>query len=434
MRKYSKPKVVFTGLGPICSLGIGKIPLWKNLLRGNTNIVKDSFKAQEEIVHSYYVHKMQNFKLTDFGIPFEKIDAIDQWKNGDKVRDLELFLLSIKLAIDDSDFKYHTESNNIGLVLAAESPGHGEFFLKFIKHSLASKNYKISNHEAYLDFYKNFKSTGYDLQSFMTLFHIAKLFDFHGCSVFLNNACASGLYAIDYASALIETGRCDVVVVAAVDSPNIFKSFWFNELGVSPEDGLIKPFDKNGNGFILGEGGAAVVLENKKCAVARGAHMYGEYLGGGFNQEGWKVSFPRIKDDYYKRAISRSLTRSRIKASDIDLIVPHGVGSKIYDSYEIESLCQVFPDVKNRPQITALKPYFGHLLGGSTMIETAVLLLMLENQIILPTLNSFSISSGIESMICLNMKKNCGLNNVLKTCTAFAGFNSSIVIQKIANY
>ncbi len=430
-------EVVFTGIGPICSLGFGKDPVWKKLLSAETNIVKDTFKSRGEEIHSYSLHKLPSYDLSSFNIDPAAIDSIEEWKSGDKVKDIDLFLIAIKLALEDSKLAYSFESNDIGLVLAAESPGHGEFFIKFIEHSLkCSSLNNISNPPSsfYADFYNNFKRTGYDLQSFMTTFHIAKSFNFHGFSVILNNACASGLYAIDYASALIETGRCDVVVVAAVDSPNIFKSLWFSELGISPHDDIIRPFDDCGQGFILGEGGAALVLESKEHALARGASIYGEYLGGGFNIEGWKVSLPRVNEEFYVEAIRDSIANSRINASEIDLVVPHGVGTRIYDNYEARSLNQVFSKFKKNFLATALKPYFGHVLGGSTILETAVLLLMLQHQVVLPTLNvSMGNSTGIKSKICLKRVDNMKLKYVLKSCTAFAGFNSSIVIKSYKN-
>ena len=100
---------------------------------------------------------------------------------------------------------------------------------------------------------------------------------------------------------------------------------WFKELGMYPKDGKIKPFSKDRDGFVLGDGGAGIVVESLDSALKRKAHIYAEYLGGGFCLEGWKVAIPNITSDSYRIAMDSALKKANVKKESIDLLVPHGV-------------------------------------------------------------------------------------------------------------
>jgi 3-oxoacyl-[acyl-carrier-protein] synthase II len=177
------------------------------------------------------------------------------------------------------------------------------------------------------------------------------------------------------------------MIVAAVDYPDIYRNYWLKNIGLYAEDGIIKPFDKNRNGFVCGQGGAALVLEDFEHARKRNAHIYAEYLGGGFALESWKVTLPKIGGLFYQETIESALKKTNLKPKDIDLINSHGVATNIMDQYEAEAISAIFGEEKNQPIISAFKPYVGHNLGGCALLETAMLLLSLEHNIVPPVLN-----------------------------------------------
>lgn len=433
MRKNKR--VVITGIGPVVSSGIGKKELWRNLLASECGVAKEHFYVAGKQLDEYYLHKLKDFNIWRFKIDREKLEQLKLWKQEKEVYDLNYFLATIKLALDDSSLSYDLERNNIGLILSSESPGHGEFYIDFLEKTYNflknKRNKNIHKIQFYSEFYKEFKKQGYDLQTFMTLFHVAKVFDLHGFSLIINNACASGLYAIELGSNLIKENKCSCVIVSAVDHPNVFKSLWFKDLMMSSSDGLTKPFDKQCGGFTLGEGGAAIVLEELRDAKSRGAHLYAEYLGGAFNQEGWKVTIPNILKDSYKSVIIDALNNCNVGKHEIDLIIPHGVATRISDSYEIKNLNEIFNFFNSKNFLTCLKPYCGHTLGASTLIESVIALLMMENDTILPTLNNKNCHEVIDRVLIRGRVKKKEINSILKTCTAFAGFNSACIFRKI---
>ena len=110
--------------------------------------------------------------------------------------------------------------------------------------------------------YRDCLKSGYDIQTFMTLFHVAKAFNIHNYSLFINNACASGLYALEAAAQMIKCNQSSAVIVAASDYSEIYKYLWFRDIGLYSGDGKIRPFCKDSNGLVFGDGGVGIVLED----------------------------------------------------------------------------------------------------------------------------------------------------------------------------
>ena len=293
------------------------------------------------------------------------------------------------------------------------------------------KKSEFSKKSFFDKFYRKFLKSGYDVQSFANLFHLARIFNIHNYSLFINNACASGLFAYEAAAQAIKNNQAKAVVVAASDHPEIYKYLWFSELGIYSPDGKTRPFCKDSNGLVFGDGGAGVVLEDFEFALKRKAKIYAEYCGGGFDLEGWKITVPRIGNDSYRKAIEKALKQSRMKHADIDLLVPHGVGSQPIDYYESKAITDTFAKFPKKPLITTFKPYLGHNLGSSALLESVVLLLALNNNYIPETLNQenpdpkFNISlvkKGLQAK----------LKTVMKICCAFAGFNSAVIFKRVS--
>jgi 3-oxoacyl-[acyl-carrier-protein] synthase II len=209
----------------------------------------------------------------------------------------------------------------------------------------------------------------------------------------------------------------------------MFKPRWFKEQNLYALDGKIKPFSKAANGLVLGDGAAAIILEEFNHAKKRKAHIYAEYLGGGFSLEGWKVILPEMNNTSYQNTIKTALINSCLEPKDIDLINPHGVGIKITDKYEAEAITKIFGKNQKKPAVSAFKPYIGHNLGGSALIELIILLLGMENNLIPATLNS----DLMEEKYSLNLiRKNTNYKTIiaLKLSCGFAGYNGAVIFKK----
>jgi 3-oxoacyl-[acyl-carrier-protein] synthase II len=421
-------RVVITGIGPLSSIGTGKENLWNGLLHGKPFVTSEKFYLNGDLWDEFPVQKIDNFDLNHFSIDKSSLDYITHWKEGEESTDLSYLLAVVKLALDDAKLSYDYDSNNIGCIITHENAGLEQYFTKVITLSHSMLNGKDKNIVEYAQYLhdKSIKSA-YDMQTFMVLFHIMKVFQLHGFSLFLNNACASGLYAFENAAQIIKSGRCPAVVVAGADYPRIYKYLWFKSLNMYEFDGRMKPFDLNAKGIVFGDGGAGFILEDYEHAQKRDAHIYAEYLGGGFTQEAWKAVFPSVGSEHYPNAIRDALKFSECKEDEIDLICAHGAGNTVIDLYEAKAITKVF---NNHVPVTAFKPYVGHNLGGNNLLETAILLMNMENDMILPVLNTTEINPKAKINVIKEMQ-NKQLQRVMKICCAFAGFNGAAVFGKV---
>ncbi len=426
-------RVVITGIGPISSVGIGKENFWQGVLDQKVNLSREKVFIDEELWDEFYFHKVEGFDLSKFGLDKGRLDDIKAWKEGEEIIDLNYLIAAVKLALDDSKIDYKVENNGISLVLAHENLGLMPFGYKVSNLAydmlIGKKRSDISKKDFIDKFYRSFLKSGYDIQTFADLFHVARVFNISEYSLFINNACASGLYALESAAQILKNRQAKVCVVAASDYPDIYKYVWFKGLGIYSKDGIIRPFCKDSTGLVFGDGGVGLVMEDYEHARDRNAQIYAEYLGGGFDLEGWKITVPQLGSDSYQKAITKAFVQAGVTKEDIDLICPHGVGYQVIDYYESLAITAIFGKHPKTPLISAFKPYIGHNLGASALIETAILLLALKNNIIPATLNCNNLDSKFNLDI-ITRTKEINLTTAAKVCSAFAGFNAAAIFKK----
>jgi 3-oxoacyl-[acyl-carrier-protein] synthase II len=427
-------RVVVTGIGPIASTGIGKDAFWKGIMEQRTGLSTREFNVDGLSWESFPVHSVDKFDFRKFHVDEFALAYMKDWKEEEPPVDLYYLIAAVALALQDSGIKYESEDNDLSLVLTHENMGLMPFLLKLSQISYDALNSEtgsnLSKRQYYEKLYRDCLKSGYDVQTFMTLFHVAKAFNIHNYSLFTNNACASGLYSLESAAQIIKCDQSSAVVVAASEYTEIYKYLWFRDIGLYSQDGKIRPFCKDSNGLVFGDGGVGLVLEDLEHAEKRNAHIYAEYMGGGFHMEGWKVTTPQIGSDSYQKAIMKAIKQSKIDKEEIELLCPHGVGSQSIDYYESKAITDVFGLNPVKPLVTALKPYVGHNLGGSALLETAILLLSLDNRIVLPTLNCENVNP-VFNISPVKEKIETGVNTAMKICCAFAGYNSAVVFKRL---
>jgi len=423
----NKETIAITGIGPLTAGGSGKEAVWNAIEKRKTGLKQKEYKLDGESLGKFYVHKIEDFNIDNYGLDRRALNEVKSWKEGEEIEDLYYFLATIKMAIDDAGLKIDERNRDTtGLVLAHENIGFDHFYWKVVNSLDYRMGESVKRKSFFDDFYKKFQRTGYELQTFMPLFHIAKIFDIHGYSLFLNNACASGLFALEAAADAIRSGKCEQMVVAAVDNSSVFKHVWFNNINMCAKDGKIKPFASDRDGFTIGDGGAALVLEGLESARKRKANVYAEYAGGGFVLEGWKVTYPDVANKLYEKAIHKALDSAKLKPSDIDLIVPHGAATTITDKHEAKTIREVFG---KKPVVTALKPYTGHTLGSTALLETAIMLIGLKNKKIPPTVNCENIDDTLGINVLRSMKDADDIKIAMRAACGFAGYNAACVYR-----
>ncbi len=427
------PQVFITGLGPVSSLGCGKRDFWTGILNKNINLKKEKHFFDDGNEECFY-----NYKIKEFGSELLKLKNCDlketrAWKEGFVPVDFEYLISAIDLAFHDSKLKGLRGKSRIGLVLFHENLGFGAFYNKFFDLITKYQNQlrgKLSKEEIVKFFYNDLKKAAYDLQTFTTLFHVQRLFDLHDFSLFINNACCSGLYAIEVAADMIRTKKCDCVVVAGSDAVDIYKYLWFKELGIYSPDGFLRPFSLNRNGLVIGEGAAAIVLEESTHAIKRGANIYAEYSGGWFSSESWKMNFPAVGQNYYADTIKKCIEVSGLKKEEIDIVCSHGTGTKVFDEYEARAMINVFGKNFQKPFVSAFKSYIGHTLGISALIETIILLLAMQKHVIPETL-FFDEKDKKNNIPIIQKTLQVETRHALKICSSFAGFDGACMFKRV---
>ncbi len=417
---------MISGLGPVTSIGVGKEDVWHSIEARRQNFAVhretlDGFSLGEFTLATVDDQQLLHVIGSEFSSP-----AINN-RNG---RNLALFFAACRLAVEDAGLSADSMPR-IGVVVAHENPGFDEYTSQ-IWQSISGAFAKPpeSALRFITDTYQTIQDAGYETHSFVLLQRLTRLLGAHGPAQIVNNACASGLFALETAAAWIRGGHVDAMLVVGGDSPRqVTRYLWLNAAKACTGDPIMRPFDRRRNGFLLGEGAGALLLESQEHATARGRTPYTEYLSGAFACDAWKLTVPCMRPNYYSMALQDSLDRAQCSAEEIDLIVPHGAASPLQDKYESDAIASVFGAHLDLLLATALKPYIGHTLAGSAILELILTLLSLEQGIVPATLNCEEPDPRL-SLRPVTQHTKTRIRTWVKASTGFGGFHASCVFRQ----
>lgn len=253
------------------------------------------------------------------------------------------------------------------------------------------------------------------------------------------SACSSANNAIIDAFNYIRLGRITAcvsggseatVAQAGIGGFNALKAL--SERNDDPKTAS-RPYDKDRDGFVLGEGGGAIVLEEYEHAKARGAKIYCELIGGGFSSDAYHITAPHPEGYGAYLSMKDALDDAQIAPEDVDYINTHGTSTPLGDPQEIKAIEQLFGEHAYKVSISSTKSMTGHLLGGAGAVESVAGILALEHQMVPPTINLFNVDEVIDPRIDLtpNVAKAKKLNVVLSNCFGFGGHNATLIFRKI---
>lgn len=253
------------------------------------------------------------------------------------------------------------------------------------------------------------------------------------------SACSSANNAIIDAFNYIRLGRITAcisggseatVAQAGIGGFNALKAL--SERNDDPKTAS-RPYDRDRDGFVLGEGGGAIVLEEYEHAKARGAKIYCELIGGGFSSDAYHITAPHPEGYGAYLSMKDALDDAQIAPQEVDYINTHGTSTPLGDPQEIKAIEQLFGDHAYKVSISSTKSMTGHLLGGAGAVESVAGILALEYQMVPPTINLANIDEVIDPRIDLtpNVAKAKKLNVVLSNCFGFGGHNATLIFRKI---
>jgi 3-oxoacyl-[acyl-carrier-protein] synthase II len=269
--------------------------------------------------------------------------------------------------------------------------------------------------------------------------YISIKYGFRGPNFVTVSACASATNALIDAFNYIRLGKAEVMISggseaaiteAGVGGFNAMKAL--SERNDSPETAS-RPFDKDRDGFVLGEGAGALVLEEYEFAKARGAKIYAELVGGGMSADAYHITAPHPEGSGARNVMVNALSDAEITPDKIDYINVHGTSTPLGDISETQAIQKVFGDHAYDLNISSTKSMTGHLLGAAGAIEAIAAILAIENQTVPPTINHFTDDENFDPKLnfTFNKAEERKVNYALSNTFGFGGHNTSIIFKKL---
>jgi 3-oxoacyl-[acyl-carrier-protein] synthase II len=264
--------------------------------------------------------------------------------------------------------------------------------------------------------------------------HISIRYGFTGPNLAIVTACTTGLHCIGEAGRMIEYGDADVMIAGGAEST-------VSPLGVggfaaaralstrndSPETAS-RPFDKDRDGFVLGEGAGVLVLEEYEHARRRGANIYAELAGFGMGADAYHMTAPNV--DGPKRSMRAALRNARVNADDVQYLNAHGTSTPLGDINETNAIKLAFGDHARRMVVNSTKSMTGHLLGGAGGVESVFTVLALHHQVSPPTINLHNPDPDCDLDYCANAAREMKIDVAVKNNFGFGGTNGTLVFRR----
>lgn len=407
-------RVVITGVGAVSPLGNNVETLWGNLKNGKSGIDYIT-NLDTENIGVKIAGQVKDFR------PEEYIDAKEVKRTS---RFIHFAIAASKMAMEDAQLVIgeHVAAERIGVWIGSGIGGIDEFE-KQHKRFLARGPRRVSPFTIPM-FIPDMAAGRVSIELG------AK--GMNNCSV---TACASGANAIGDAYRAVKNGACDVIIAGGTEAAitEMTIAGFHNMTALSTTEDPKKasrPFDKNRNGFVLGEGAGIVILEELEHALKRGAKIYGEIIGYGATGDAYHITAPAPDGEGGARAMKEALKEGNVKAEDVQYINAHGTSTQFNDLFETRAIKTVFGDHAYNISVSSTKSMTGHLLGAAGALEAVITILTIKNGFIPPTINYETPEEELDLDYVPNEGKEKEVNIALSNSFGFGGHNASLLFKK----
>ena len=410
-------RVVVTGLGAITPIGNTVKDFWEGLVNGK-NGAGEITRFDSALFKTHFACEVKGYNPDDY---FDKKTA----------RKYDLFaqfdLIAADEAIADSGLSpENTDFDNVGVIITSGIGGVNHFFNEMMEYAQTDLTPRFSP----------FLITKMIVN--MPAGVVAIKYGFRGPNYSTVSACASSAHAIIDAFDNIRFGKCEVVVTggagAAITVPGIGGFNSMKALSTRNDDPMTasRPFDLHRDGFVMGEGAGCLVLEEYEHALARGAKIYAEVVGGGASADAYHITAPHPEGIGGILSMKRALNDAGIAPEAIDHINTHGTSTPAGDLAEPIAIKQVFGEHAYDISINSTKSMTGHLLGGAGAVEAIACILAIKHGTIPPTINHFEDDPQIDSRLdfTFNTARKREISYALSNSFGFGGQNASLVFKK----
>lgn len=409
-----KRRVVVTGVGLVTPCGIGIDNVWNNILNGQSGI-----------------GPITRFDITQFDTKFAgeiKEFTPEDYIQPKEVKKMDLFIqyaiAAAQIAVNDAGLDMGREdSERVGVVV-----GTGLGGLPTIEkyHSVLLERGPGRITPFFIPMLIANEAPG----------HIAIQHGFKGPNLCIVTACATGAHSIGEACRIIQYGDADVMVAGGSEAnltPLTVGGFnAMKALSTRNDDPLkaSRPFERDRDGFVVAEGSGIVILEELEHATKRGAKIYAEMAGYGYNGDAYHITAPCADGDGFIRCIRMALKDALLSPDDVDYINAHGTSTKLNDYIETLSIKEVFKEKAYKTPVSSTKSMTGHLLGAAGAIEAIFSVLSIRDQVCPPTINYENPDPECDLDYVPNTARNHAINVVVSNAFGFGGTNSALVFRR----
>ncbi|MTI69968.1 MAG: beta-ketoacyl-ACP synthase II [Firmicutes bacterium] len=409
-----KKRVVITGIGVISPVGIGKDNFWNSIKAGKSGIDYITKFDTEE-----YPVKIAG-EVNDFN-PKEYI-------NKKEAKRMDLFtqyaVAGSKMAVEDAKLDVdNLNSERFGVILGS-GVGGLQTLEKQHKRLIDKGPRRVS--PFFIPMMIGNIAAG----------QVSIAFGAKGPNETVVTACASSTNAVGDSFKVIQRGDADIMITGGTEAsitPLALAGFSSMKALSTNNDNpkeASRPFDKERDGFVMGEGSGILILEELEHALNRGANIYGEVVGYGMTSDAYHITAPAEKGIGAAKAMELALKDADIDASKVDYINAHGTSTPLNDKFETQAIKTVFKDDVNKLKVSSTKSMTGHLLGAAGGLEAAVCALSVSENYIPATINYKNEDEECDLNYVPNKGIDCEVNYSISNSLGFGGHNASIVIKK----
>jgi 3-oxoacyl-[acyl-carrier-protein] synthase II len=401
-------RIVITGMGVVCPVGIGCEETWQHMLAGTSGIRPvTAFDTSDLDVH--LAGEMTDFSPTPVMTPTQANQC---------GRASQLAICATAEAIAQAQLPLDTiDPFRVGVSFGT-TMGEPTIVDQIVGHTSPDTLQEVPAEQWRRQ------------PAHMIAKHVAGFFRLQGPHSLIPTACAAGNYAIGYASDLLRTGRADIMLAGGSDALARMAFVGFHKLrAMAPSH--VAPFDRERKGMMIGEGAATLVLERLSDAKRRGAPILAELLSYGLGCDAHKMTIPHPEGLGGRRALQQALQRAQITPEQIDHISAHGTGTQENDRIETMIIKQVLGDHAYQCPVNSLKSMTGHCMGASSAIEAVICIQALRHGQLPPTINYQTPDPLCDLDYIPNEAREHPLHIVVSNAYAFGGNASSLILRKM---
>jgi 3-oxoacyl-[acyl-carrier-protein] synthase II len=409
-------RVVVTGLGVVCPVGNGVEQAWANLIAGRSGIAGIT-RFDASAMACRIAGEVKGFEVERY-LPAKEARHMDTF--------IHYGMAAALQAIEDAglptgDALDEAAAERIGVMI-----GSGIGGLPMIENT----------HDEYRQRGPRRISPFFVPASIINMIsgHVSIRCGYTGPNLAIVTACTTGLHCIGEAGRMIEYGDADVMVAGGAESTvsplGIGGFAAARALSTRNDDPATasRPFDRDRDGFVLGEGAGVVVLEAYEHAKKRGVRIYAELAGFGMGADAHHMTAPSVEGP--KRAMQAALRNARVNASEVQYLNAHGTSTPLGDVNETDAVKRVFGDHARKLVVNSTKSMTGHLLGGAGGIESVFTVLALHHQVSPPTINIFEQDPQCDLDYCANAAREMRIDVAVKNNFGFGGTNGTLVFRR----